>query len=445
MNAKAAKSAGSAGGSEEPGTGIVRAGAPLDAATLLRSVGLLADGPAVWGRPMRASGAGIFIIELPTPPATAPIEVVRIGKWIEHVPTMRIDGQEATSKAVAARLAAFWIPSTSILYIGTSQQSMAARVNAIDRTVLGDRKPYAGGNWLKTLSGLERARVWWAPTDATEEYEDALFSAFGAAVPEADRAKLHDSTVVLPFANLRSSGGERKPHGLTGYLVPEEVVVPAPTGRRVNLPPGDADGAGGLPSSRAAGGTTRRTGRAPAAAAPRKARAPAASPRRRGDAPGGPRRGDPTYLSAEGIERLQVEHAELTGTRRPEVIARIKSAKELGDLKENADYSSAREEQSFLEGRIAAIEALLRDATVIEAPGANGRVDLGSKVSIEESGLPGEITIYELVGTAEADPAAGRISNASPVGRALIGRRVGDTVAVRTPRGDVEYRIIEVG
>jgi hypothetical protein len=71
---------------------------------------------------MRASGAGIFIIELPSPPATAPIEVTRIGKWIEHVPTMKIDGEEATSKAVAARLAAFWIPSTTVLYIGTSQQ-----------------------------------------------------------------------------------------------------------------------------------------------------------------------------------------------------------------------------------------------------------------------------------------------------------------------------------
>jgi transcription elongation factor GreA len=439
-----AKAAGSGGGADDPGTGIVRSGAPLDAATLLRSVGLLADGPAVWGRPMRASGAGIFIIELPSSPATAPIELARIGKWIEHVSTMRIDGQEATSKAVQARLAAFWIPSTSVLYIGTSQQSMAARVNAIERTILGDRRPYAGGNWLKALSGLERARVWWAPTDATEEYEDALFAAFAAAVPEADRERLHDAAVVLPFANLRSTAGQRKPHGLTGYLVPEEVVAPVPAGRRVTLPPGDADGASGLAHTRAAGGTTRRTGRAPAPPRPRAARKPAASPRRRGDAPGGPRRGEPTYLSAEGLERLRVEHAELTGTRRPEVIARIKSAKELGDLKENADYSSAREEQSFLEGRISTIEALLRDATVIEAPGANGRVDLGSKVSVEEVGVPDEVTIYELVGTAEADPAAGRISNASPVGRALIGRRVGDTVAVRTPRGEVEYRIIEV-
>ncbi len=417
----------------------------LDAAVLLRSVGLLADGPAVWGRPMRASGPGIFIIELPTPPATAPIELTRIGKWIERLPGMRIDGEEATSKAVAARLASFWIPSTSVLYVGTSQQSMAARVGAIERTVLGDRRPYAGGNWLKTLTGLERARIWWAGTDATEEYEDALFSAFAAAIPEADREKLPDPKVVLPFANLRASGGEHKAHGLTGYLVPEERVPVQPAGRVVDMPPGDADGAAGLPASRAAGGTTRRTGRAPAkerAARP----APAVTHRTAKAANARAARAEPVFLTAEGVGRLREELAELTGTKRPEVIARIKSAKELGDLKENADYSSAREEQSFLEGRIASIEALLRDATVIEAPAASaeGRIDLGSRVSIEMVGQPGEVTVYELVGTAEADPAAGRISNASPVGRALIGRRVGDTVAVKTPRGDVEYRIVEV-
>jgi transcription elongation factor GreA len=225
--------------------------------------------------------------------------------------------------------------------------------------------------------------------------------------------------------------------------VPEEKVPEPPAGHVVEMPPGAADGANGLPASRAGGGTTRRAGGAPAkerAARP----APAVRHRTAKDANARAARAKPVFLSAEGIGRLREELAELIGTKRPEVIARIKSAKELGDLKENADYSSAREEQSFLEGRIASIEALLRDATVIEAPAA-GRIDLGSRVSIELVGQPGDVTVYELVGTAEADPAAGRISNASPVGRALIGRRVGDIVAVRTPRGDVEYRIVEVG
>ena len=129
--------------------------------------------------------------------------------------------------------------------------------------------------------------------------------------------------------------------------------------------------------------------------------------------------------------------------RRPEVIGRIKAAKELGDLKENADYAAAREEQSFLEGRIAAIEQTLREATVIEvADGASGRASIGSTVTIEDD--DGIRTTFTIVGSTEADPAAGRISNVSPVGRALLGGRVGDDVVVATPRGEARYRIIEV-
>lgn len=412
----------------------------LDAASLLRSVGLLADGPAVWGRPMRASGPAVFVVELPSPPATAPIEITRVGKWLERVPTLRLDGHETTSRAVAARLAAFWIPSTTVLYIGSSATSVAARVAAIERTALGDRRPNSGGHWLKTLTGLERARVWWAATDATEEYEDALFSAFADAVPPAERERLHDPAVVLPWANLRATGGDRKAHGLSGYLVAEETAPAPPSTRIVDVAPGAAEGATGLPPTRAAGGTTRR--------APRPAAATGTATRRPAAARGSPPRPEPVHLSADGLFRLQAELTELTGTRRAEVVARIRAAKELGDLKENADYAAAREEQSFLEGRIATIETLLRNATVIEAPsgGAEGRIGLGSRVTIEEVGPFGVDgpTVYELVGTAEADPAAGRISNASPVGRALVGRAVGDVVAVRTPRGEVEYRVVAV-
>jgi transcription elongation factor GreA len=425
--------------------------APLDAAGLLRSVGLLADGPAVWGRPIRAPGPGIFIVELPSPPASAPIDINRVGKWLEHVPTIRIDGKQPTSKEIAARLAAFWIPSAAVLYIGTSEQNVGARVSAIDRTILGDRRPYPGGGWLKTLAGLERVRVWWAGTAATEEYEDALISAFAAAVPEAERARLHDPTVVLPFANLRSVGGEKKAHGLTGYLVPDDRPAPGPVGSITELPAGDADGANGS-TTRAGGGTVRRgsaAGRATPARAPRTApreRATVASPRGRKPVPPGPPRGEPVFLSVDGMARLREEHAELTGKKRPEVIARIKSAKELGDLKENADYSSAREEQSFLEGRIKTIESLLRDATVIEAPTseAGGKVGLGSKVSIADPETPDDITVYELVGPPEADPSAGRISNMSPVGKALVGKTAGETVLVRTPRGEAQFVIVAV-
>jgi transcription elongation factor GreA len=413
----------------------------LTAAGLLRSVGLLADGPAVWGRPFAAGGPGVFVIELAAPLASAPIELTRIGKWIEHVPTLRLDGKAPTSKAVAARMASFWIPSTTVLYLGSSVQNIAARAAAIDATALGERKPYAGGHWLKTLTRLDHARVWWARTDAAEEYEDALFSAFADAVPAVDRSRLHDPAVVLPFANLRSTAGDRKAHGLTAYLVPEDASPPRPATHVREVPPGDADGAAGPPPTRAAGGTARRAPRAKAAtsASPTSGAGPAGSGRT-----GTPPEPEPTYLSAEGVARLRDELAELTAVKRPEVILRIKTAKELGDLKENADYTAAREEQSFLEGRIATIEGLLRAAVVIETPGADGRVHVGSSATVEEIGGDGDVVVYRIVGSTEANPAEGRISNSSPVGRALIGRSVGDVVAVTTPRGAVEYRIVAV-
>jgi transcription elongation factor GreA len=417
---------------------------PLTAAGLLRSVGLLADGPAVWGRPFAASGPGVFVVELAGPLATAPIEVTRVGKWIEHVPTFRLDGAVPTSKAVVARLAAFWIPSTTVLYVGGSSTSIAGRVAAIDATALGERRPYAGGHWLKTLRGLEHARVWWARTGAVEEYEDALFGAFAEAILAGDPSQLHDRDVVLPFANLRSTAGDRKAHGLTGYLVPEEAAPPRPATRVTELPPGDAEGASGLPPTRAAGGTTRRAPRSAPTSPTRSARrAPVTPPAPAAAAPPSPA-DDATYLSTEGVTRLRDELAELTTVKRPQVINRIKTAKELGDLKENADYHAAREEQSFLEGRIGTIEALLRTAVVIETPGSDGRVHVGSTVSVEEIDGDGDVVEYRIVGSAEADPAAGRISNASPVGRALVGHSAGEVVAVATPRGEVGYRIIAI-
>ena len=151
--------------------------------------------------------------------------------------------------------------------------------------------------------------------------------------------------------------------------------------------------------------------------------------------------GPAATLTAEGAERLRAELAELTGVKRPEVIARIRAAKELGDLKENADYSSAREEQSFLEGRVQAIEAQLRTAVIAVVPSAGAGADLGSRVTVE---VDGATDIYTLVGTAEADPSSGRLSVASPVGRALLGAVAGDEVAVQTPRGAVSYTVLAV-
>lgn len=414
--------------------------AVTSAAPLLRSVGLLADGPGQWGRPIAATGPGVFIIELATPLATPPIELTRVGKWIERLETLKLDGARPTSKALAARLGSFWFASQTVLYIGSSEVSVARRVAAISQTQLGDRKPYSGGHWLKTMRGLESLRVWWAPTKATEEYEDALLDAFAASVPAVDLAGLHDREVVLPFANLRRGDGRRKGTGLTGSLVPEPAAAPPPATRIVEIADGDADGARGEPPpSRRQAVAPTRAGPARAAAARTVTPRPTAAMVRAAltNQPGNEADG----LTANGEARLRAELDHLTRLRRPEVIARIRTAKEHGDLKENSEYHAAREEQSFLEGRVQAIEARLRTAVIVEAPSSGARVGLGSRVTVE---VDDEALTYTIVGASESDPGAGRISSASPVGRALVGRDVGDVVTVRTPAGDRGYRIIDV-
>ena len=137
---------------------------------------------------------------------------------------------------------------------------------------------------------------------------------------------------------------------------------------------------------------------------------------------------------------MRAELQELVEVRRPEVVGRIRSAKELGDLRENADYHAAREEQSFLEGRVQALEDRIRRAVVADET-ATGRVLIGSTVKVETGG--DEVT-YTIVGSAEANPAAGRLSSASPVGAALLGALPGAEVEVRTPRGPVRYRVLAV-
>jgi transcription elongation factor GreA len=147
-----------------------------------------------------------------------------------------------------------------------------------------------------------------------------------------------------------------------------------------------------------------------------------------------------THLTADGLAALETELDQLRTVRRPEVILRVKNARELGDLRENAEYQEARNEQSFLEGRIQAIENMIRSAVVIEKD-HTGEVILGSHVLVEHGG---EQMTFHIVGSTEADPASGRISNASPVGRALMGSRAGSTVVAELPGRSVDYRIVEV-
>jgi transcription elongation factor GreA len=151
--------------------------------------------------------------------------------------------------------------------------------------------------------------------------------------------------------------------------------------------------------------------------------------------------GKPVYLTAEGLAKLKAELNRLITVERPRVAARIHDAKLDGDISENAEYEDAKQEQSFLEGRIATLEAQLKNAEVI-APGGNGdRVGIGSKVVIK--GDDGEETLT-IVGSAEAAPREGRISNESPVGAALMGRRKGDKIVVQAPAGAVTYTLVRI-
>src|SRR5215813_243744 len=148
-----------------------------------------------------------------------------------------------------------------------------------------------------------------------------------------------------------------------------------------------------------------------------------------------------TYLTPEGEAKLKAELAQLTGPRREELSKRLRSAIQMGDLSENADYHKAKEDQAFLEGRIQEIEAVLRNAVIIEKSQGD-IVSVGSHVTIQEADFDPE-TFY-VVGAKEADPRNGKISNESPIGSALMNHKVGDTVDADTPGGKIRLKILKI-
>ena len=149
----------------------------------------------------------------------------------------------------------------------------------------------------------------------------------------------------------------------------------------------------------------------------------------------------PTYLSKDGLEKLRTELDEMVSVKRPEVANRIHDAKEHGDLSENAEYEDAKNEQAFVEGRIQTLEALIKNATIIDENHSTDHVQIGSTVAVES---PDGKERFTIVGSAEAKPAEGRISNESPVGRALLGKKKGEKVVVKVPAGDFTYKITSI-
>ncbi|WP_019720818.1 transcription elongation factor GreA, partial [Heyndrickxia coagulans] len=147
-------------------------------------------------------------------------------------------------------------------------------------------------------------------------------------------------------------------------------------------------------------------------------------------------------MTQDGKEKLEQELEYLKTVKRKEVVERIKIARSFGDLSENSEYDSAKEEQAFVEGRITTIENMIRNAKIIEDDGTD-TVSLGKSVTFVE--LPdGEEETYTIVGSAEADPFEGKISNDSPIAKSLLGKSVGEEVTVQTPGGDMRVKIISI-
>jgi transcription elongation factor GreA len=148
-------------------------------------------------------------------------------------------------------------------------------------------------------------------------------------------------------------------------------------------------------------------------------------------------------ITAEGLAQVRQELEELIGVRRPEIIAKIKTAREHGDLSENFEYHAARNEQSFIETRIRELDGIVKNHVIIQNRATNGRIDLLSTVTFAEEGEPEET--YRIVGPTEADPSSGKISYESAIGKALMGRRVGDEVEVQTPTGSrYSIRVVKI-
>lgn len=148
-------------------------------------------------------------------------------------------------------------------------------------------------------------------------------------------------------------------------------------------------------------------------------------------------------MTKEGKEKLEKELEVLKTVKRKEVVERIKIARSFGDLSENSEYDSAKEEQAFVEGRITTLENMIRNAKIIEEDKTTDSVTLGKSVTFVE--LPdGDEETYNIVGSAEADPFEGKISNDSPIAKSLIGKKVGDTVSVSTPGGDMTVKIVSI-
>lgn len=150
---------------------------------------------------------------------------------------------------------------------------------------------------------------------------------------------------------------------------------------------------------------------------------------------------DKFYLSEERFKELELELENLKTEGRRKIAEKLKQAKELGDLSENAEYQEARNEQDFLEQRINQLEEIIRNAEIVKKKKGGDVVSIGSKVKVKKND---SVAVYTIVGSNEAKPTEGLISNESPLGKSLLGKRVGERVTIKTPKGEISYQIVAI-
>jgi transcription elongation factor GreA len=148
-----------------------------------------------------------------------------------------------------------------------------------------------------------------------------------------------------------------------------------------------------------------------------------------------------TQLTQKGFDDLKIEHEDLLKNKKPKAIDRLGKARSMGDLKENSEYSAAKDELAFVEGRVREIEEILDNASIVENNQAGDQVQVGSTVTV---GVDGKIDSFQIVGEFEADPMNKKLSQNSPIGQALINKKIGDLVEVNIPAGKIQYKIIEI-
>jgi hypothetical protein len=195
---------------------------PTTVSELFANVNLEFDGPVRWSQPVKNRRPGVYVVSTSNDPekhlglqSTPFISIEIIGKWIQRVPSIELDGvRNPAAIDIADRLAEFWLPDESILYIGMTNTKVQTRINQYYSTPLGDRRPHVGGHWLKTLSNLSELFLYHADCEAPKSIEDQLLDYFVSNVSDDTMLRLRDPEHPFPFANLAYPQGTKKQHGI---------------------------------------------------------------------------------------------------------------------------------------------------------------------------------------------------------------------------------------